>query len=784
MTDGYIVPDKAWKKIKLASKIKQTCYIFGATQFGKTRLVKQFMGNKKYSYLSCREWGWDKKLTDYIKGDVFVLDDMYLLGDEEKRQQVLELAENNGIWFVMINRSPVPSWLIDSYINKNYLVISENELLLSPRDIEKYFADSEIDATDEEIGFVTTASEGNQFIVRYAANQIKLGTKIGPELYNSTVEHFVMILREKIIPEWDNDVSEFLMKMSVVDEFNIPMAEMITCFRDVPKMLQRVSETGNFIIAKGDTYKVRPILNKALRQQAQMVYSKEEQTTYLNRAALYYETNNMLVSALEIYKKQGDTGRIKDALILNARENPGSAKYYELRDYYFALSNEDILSHPSLIGGMSMLNSLLLNTDESIYWYDKLVEYIDSSKGGAKREAKASKFFLDIALTHFDSTNFYELIKSLPSVLIEYGTNYPNISATSNCPTTMNGGKDFCEWSKRDKFLASAFGGPVEKILGNSGKGLTNVSLAESSFEKGEDFFDILSLITRGRMEAEGADNVDILFVASGIEARMNLDRCNIENAINIIDSFSKKAHEKRAENLYDNIAAFQCRLALYNSDHNHVNDWLKKSPDENDHFYIFNRYSYLTKIRCYILNNELDKALFLIEKMKYYAKVCKRKYVDMECDMLTAIVRYRMGVEWQSYMMSCLINAHEYRFIRLISEEGAAVCPLLSEMKKDLMQNDELDDEWLQLLFSETEKMRNYYPSYLTSGYASVTEFSENGLKVLKLQAHGYSQSEICERLGLSEANVKYHIRMNYKKLGASNKGEAILMARNLHLI
>ena len=48
----------------------------------------------------------------------------------------------------------------------------------------------------------------------------------------------------------------------------------------------------------------------------------------------------------------------------------------------------------------------------------------------------------------------------------------------------MNGGKDFCEWSRKDRELAVSLGKIIEFVLGKYGKGLVPLALAESYLEK------------------------------------------------------------------------------------------------------------------------------------------------------------------------------------------------------------------------------------------------------------------------------------------------------------
>lgn len=61
---------------------------------------------------------------------------------------------------------------------------------------------------------------------------------------------------------------------------------------------------------------------------------------------------------------------------------------------------------------------------------------------------------------------------------------------TSNLPSIMNGGKDFCEWSKRDTELALMIGKSVEFVLGKYGKVLYPCS-CRSYLEKRKRYFEI-----------------------------------------------------------------------------------------------------------------------------------------------------------------------------------------------------------------------------------------------------------------------------------------------------
>ncbi len=52
---GYIAPEPALRKLRAANGLGQTVYIYGATGYGKTELVKQYLSKRRYRYISSAE---------------------------------------------------------------------------------------------------------------------------------------------------------------------------------------------------------------------------------------------------------------------------------------------------------------------------------------------------------------------------------------------------------------------------------------------------------------------------------------------------------------------------------------------------------------------------------------------------------------------------------------------------------------------------------------------------------------------------------------------------------
>ncbi len=158
---GYIAPEAALKKLRVAKGLDQAVYIYGATGYGKTELVRQYLSKRRYRYISCAEdatgleapeltemaetvqetvshnFGKEKEAQPRT---VMVVDDMHLLKNAEGRKAVLSLAGRSDVWLILICRSPIPAWLMPLYIKGGFLVITEDDLRLGEKEISAYMA--------------------------------------------------------------------------------------------------------------------------------------------------------------------------------------------------------------------------------------------------------------------------------------------------------------------------------------------------------------------------------------------------------------------------------------------------------------------------------------------------------------------------------------------------------------------------------------------------------------------------------------------------------------------
>lgn len=803
----YVCPQAAWERMRAARNTGQTVYIYGVTGTGKTSCVAGFLVRKPYHYFSMSDIdvnqmeGLVPKEPDIACGkkqvqEIFVIDDLHLLERHEEKiacgQLVDELSGRKDVWLILISRAPVPKWLKAACIRHVFVTIGEEKLCLAKKEQELYLEKWKIFPTQKACKRIREMGGGNPLVLRIVAMRFQEIPKAERSEDREEAELCAIeacrkdlwdYLETHVYDQWSVELQEFLEAVSIVDQFDLSLAQQITKKKDAGRLIRQAQETGNFLVEilhqEQSIYEIRAPMRYSMRRRLSARYSQDYINELYYSAGNYYELEGNVPEALRMYELCHNEAGVSRILIENMRKNPAAGDYFELKQYYLSLSEEEIKKSVELMTGMSMLQSILLNEEESERWYQELVACAKGKTGGMKRAAENRLLYLDVGLPHRGTVHMVDLLKRTGALLMQGKAVLPELSLTSNLPSMMNGGKDFCEWTKKDRELAGGIGKVVTYVLGKYGKGLVNLALAESYLEKGGDDYEVASLAGKGRMQAESGGKLEMVFVAVGILAKLSILNNHLEDAADLLEGFQQTAGQE-APKLLKNIHAMLVRIDLYAGRISHAYRWLEEAPDENAEFNSMERYRYLTKIRVYLAAGQKEKALLLLDQMRYYAKKMQRTYIAIEVMILSAVTWYRMGKDgWQEILQEAVTKAEEYHFVRILTKEGAALLELLKAGTVTWQ-----DQELKQTVQAECERMAGFYPAYLEEQQDGKVSLADKALKILKLQAEGLSVEEIAGQLNLSKAGVKYYNRETYKKLGVNNKTAAVIEARKRRLL
>lgn len=128
--------------------------------------------------------------------------------------------------------------------------------------------------------------------------------------------------------------------------------------------------------------------------------------------------------------------------------------------------------------------------------------------------------------------------------------------------------------------------------------------------------------------------------------------------------------------------------------------------------------------------------------------------------------------------------------YLRLILDEGPRIGALVVRLQSDILERkldrrEPLFAEYLQtLLQGFGPAVFNLYPSGDDANAALLEPLTRKEIRVLKLLAEGHSNSAMAEKLFVSDSTIRTHLRNINSKLNASNRTEAVAIARKAGVV
>lgn len=318
LDNEYVRPVQANELMKAAQAIKRTVYVYGATGFGKTSFVMDFLARKNFEYYPVSD---DKFLSaskkDSKEQRIVVTDNLHELtydkSCDKKRAVVEELIGNMNVWLIMISRVSMPAWLKPFCIRRNFISIGESELTLSQKEEESYFSKCGVTLLPKSSQHLREIAKGYPLALKIVGIEFKNIPKSVKNIEARQAEELSAIdnarknlydyLEYEVYNQWSEELYDFLMDLSIVDSFDISMARQITKRNDAGKLLALAQETGNFILEytkNGHTvYKLRSALKYSMRK----ILDKKRTYDFVNRlyysAGVAYELQERIPEALD-----------------------------------------------------------------------------------------------------------------------------------------------------------------------------------------------------------------------------------------------------------------------------------------------------------------------------------------------------------------------------------------------------------------------------------------------------------------------------------------------------
>ncbi len=786
---SYIKPPRVIEKLKKAEELYLPVIMMAANGFGKTAAVNYFYKRKNPLVLHAKDGGLDEMPPEgKIRSGVVVIEDMQWLSDEKSILYLKGLLKAGGRQIVMLTRGSVPKYLAGEDMDLGFVRIHEEDFAFGEKEIRDYFADRGAELSSEDLRNVLIYSKGYPRAVYFYFVRMENKEGFSDEIRSAVDRDIFRLWDGSVYEQWPAEYTAFALSMCAFDDFTVEMAEYVTGNRSIGRIIEYCTETMSQLrYGNGEHLSLRPEMRAFFKWKQNLIRTKEEIQENYRRGADYYEMKGDFPNALKYYKLAGATQRVKELLVRNAHSHPGSGHYFDTREYYLELPEEEIREMPVLMAGMSMLYAIMLQPENAEKWYADLVSYEKNSSNPREkiREARVWLAYLDISLPCRGTKGILRIMRNVFTLIGKGDVKLPEFCVTGNLPSVMNGGLDFCEWSKNDTQIAKFMKKPIEAITGRHSNGLVTIALAESGFEKGTmSAYEVLTRLGDGYEEAAHGGKIEMCFVSVGIQVRQHLIEGQLPSARRIYEYFREKVIAEKAGNLLPNLDAFGVWISLFAGNSEPGRKFIDEVPDAKVTFCIMDRYRQMVKLRCLIAAGRLEEALDLCNFLMGYFASYDRFFYRMENELLKGVILHGLGDEhWKDCIVFALEKAAEYHFVRLVALEGTAVMPLITELNEEGLLSD-IPEEFLTQIISEGMRMTIFFPDYLKYTPMKTVNLTARESQVLAMLCSGKTTDEICAELGISYGGLKKHNRSIYKKLDAKDRAEAERNAIRLGLV
>ena len=773
---------------RLTALLKQRGVVYLSAFFygGKTMLIDQLCEawtGEIVRYDSGRDdWADFKARAEAAGSALLVVDSV----DDPPAGMAEELAGllaglPDGQCAVLAGRAQIPATLHRLCSVGTIAMLDWQFMMFDAEEVEQLLLEYGIGLLPSDVQLILDRLWGWPFGLHMLAQQIQRhGGASLHALIDATRADIRKILVEDLVLAFPEQERQLLYNLSPFQRFTEEMARMVTGRNDAPRIMEDIAGRSHMLLREGEeTYAFVPIVRQALFAEMRNLYTQDYIDGQYKRAALYFELQNDIPRAVSYYKQLGDVEKIRELLIRDTYNRPADGDYVDLREGYALLSDETILAYPELMKGKCEIECLQGHAEQSDRWYEALERFIRNTpaRNAQRQTALEAKAYLDLCLSQRGSRHTLKrLLAAAKNPELRQSAAWQNgFNVSGNSVSLLNGGLDFSRWVPHGWHIYRLFKLPVELGLGRGGGGVADIAIAERELEANldGDYNQAMAKVRQGLQRV--TDNPEMHYAAIGIQSRIEAARGNLDEAMRMIDNAVASLNERRPRRLRENLEVFRLNLSLLRGDVAGARDWLEsKAPDETGDFIIMDRYSYLLKLRLYIILAQWSRVPFLAALLRQYFESYDRPYMLAQLNLLEAVFHYRRGSDaWRARMEEALALAKRYGLARVIADEGIAIIDMINAMALP-------DGPWERGVLALARAQAAHYPNYMKQA-ANKPVFTDREYQVYSLMIAGYRNAKIASVLNISERTVKHFCGLIYRKLGVTTRAEALSRAAEL---
>ncbi len=706
---------------------------------------------------------------------LLVMDDYHLSQNLQLNRLILQLSQEEITDFhmIIITRDTTDFDFVELLSKGLCHVISREKLKFTEEEVNDYCRMMLNEAVPSDLKKICEYTGGWISFIYIILLGLEQGIPVG---MSGTIDE---LIEKTLFHVYDGATQDFLLRLSVMDEFTAEQAEFVTGNENTSAVLKNLSRKNSFVFYNeaDQTYKIHNVFLDFLRMK-QRFSDGEIKALYARLGEWYLERENF-PNAYSCLYRAGQTGRI--LLLLNEPDNMrNKVPYFEGEDEMFdSLSREQLLSYP--LAYLQHIFVSLVNDKKSsaINWAERLdeIQRHYEAMDCIDEEYRDRILAETLAVRIFTMFNHVEdMVAAFKriSALLKGRQSYiafPNNVYTFGSPHYL-----YLYFRRQGGFekLKDLLSESVEyaKFSNGCGEGSDSLSLAEYALETG-DWHNVELNSTKALLKAKTKNQTSVILCAKFCLMRLHILQGRVSEALELLSQL-----EKDIENA--NYPAYPTTVAMCKG-------------------YIYACLNQSEKIPFWLQTGDMANAVLYYHGVGFHylvygkALMAAKKYAELEVQteifqkqfalysnqlgfihnrIFRAVAKYHLyGPDAGTAVLEeALFQAQSDGIVMPFIEAAIYIMKMVETIAEK-----HPDSGYIQHVLSGC----NQYEQNVKGVCYEEVSLSQRELCVLTLAAESLTRKEIAERLFISEGTVKTHFKNIYEKLEASGKVEAIKIAQ-----
>ena len=711
---------------------------------------------------------------------IIVIDDYHYSHDPSMNKFICEAssAEINKLHFVIITRDTTELEFVELLSKNMCYIVSQPILQFTETEIRDYCESMAGDVSESDQKKISEYTGGWISFIYLIILGLQKGMPVG---MNETIEE---LIEHVLFSCYEQNIQDFLLKLSLMDEFTVAQAEYVTQTQHTKELMKQLHRENAFIFydeASG-IYKIHNVLLDFLRLKQN--FSRAELCDLYERMGDYYLKGHELSEAYLCFFKAGQIERVLACLNDPANASDNITAFDGATEIFQDMPEPLLLQYP--IAYLQLLFYCIVSGRPSgdRNWIERLDDFQQyfEDKTDIDQDYKDRIHGEILIVRKFTFFNHLRKMRETNDEVIRLFKGQRSYITVQENPFTFNSPHYSYIYFRDDTGLKeiaaiASEGVAYSKFSNGCGTGADSLAAAEYALETGDwknvEFYCSKSIADANSMQQDG-----IVICAKFSLIRYRIYQGKIAEVLQLLKEIDGLIERETRRPLYAMTDMAKGYVYACLGQQERTPYWLQTGDMSAAQFYYQGiGFPYLVYGKNLMAQKKYAELEIRSEQFVKCFSPFRNQLGFIHNDIFKAVAKYNTrGAEAGTTALEDALKRAEKDLIVMPFIEYA---PDILDMMKTIVSRHPDNEYYQRILQGSLQYGKNI--EEIINVKATLTPRER---EVLQLTAQGLSRKEISERLFISDGTTKTHLKNIYQKLEVSGKIMAVSVAQAQNLI